>query len=151
MNIYFDENKQAYSNLETLEGWGHTCIATIDSALWEKYTNTDKWDIVGGTFCDITDTDEYRDKKRQESFAQIRQECIETSIGYLRRETKAGGLLSVFNTYMIIVQAQGKLPEGVLLIYREDGTTFYNSEMSAQEFQSLFNEVTDAYLKYFKE
>ena len=58
--IYFDENKNAYAyEIENP-------IACVEETVWEKYANTDKWDIINGEFVDITDTPEYKNKKAKE-------------------------------------------------------------------------------------
>jgi hypothetical protein len=56
MTIYFDINKEAY-------GYPiNNPIATIDDNVWANYAGTEKWDIINGTFTDITDTDDYKTK-----------------------------------------------------------------------------------------
>ena len=63
--IYFDENKNAYA-FEIKD-----CIATIDDASWQQYAMTDKWDIIDGKFVDITNTEEYRERKEKEDRKRI--------------------------------------------------------------------------------
>lgn len=67
-NIYFNKEKEAFAfEIENP-------LCTIDSATWEKYAGTDKWDIINGTFVDITSTEAYKRKKekeRQERIAQL--------------------------------------------------------------------------------
>lgn len=63
--IYFDSNKEAYAY--EIENY----ICKIDDILWHQYANTDKWDIINGEFVDISDTEEYKRKKRQEEEERI--------------------------------------------------------------------------------
>lgn len=63
--IYFDKKKNAYG----FEIDGYICV--IDDTLWEKYAGTDKWDIIDGVFTDITNTQEYINKKEQEEIKRI--------------------------------------------------------------------------------
>lgn len=63
--IYFDNNKEAYAY--EIENY----ICKIDDILWHQYANTDKWDIINGEFVDISDTEEYKRKKRQEEAERI--------------------------------------------------------------------------------
>lgn len=65
--IYFDENKEAFG-FEI-----PNFIATIDEKTWEKFANTDEWDIIGGVFTDISDTPEYQAKKEQEEYERIQR------------------------------------------------------------------------------
>lgn len=63
--IYFDNDKVAYSyEIESP-------ICTITETLWSEYAGTDKWDIIDGVFTDITDTDEYKNKKAREEATRI--------------------------------------------------------------------------------
>ena len=59
--IYFDENKNAYAY--EIDNY----IATVEDDVWAQYATTDKWDIVDGEFVDISDTEEYKEKKIQEA------------------------------------------------------------------------------------
>ena len=63
--IYFDANKQAYGF--EIENY----IATVDDAIWQQYSGTDKWDIIDGQFVDITDTEEYKERKKQKEKERI--------------------------------------------------------------------------------
>lgn len=63
--IYFDNNKNAYA----YEIRNPICI--IEDDLWAEYAGTDKWDIIGGIFTDITDTEEYKEKKAKEEAERI--------------------------------------------------------------------------------
>lgn len=63
--IYFDKNKKAYG-YEILEP-----ICIIEDDIWEEYAGTDKWDIIDGIFTDITNTEEYLDKKKIEEANRI--------------------------------------------------------------------------------
>lgn len=63
--IYFDKDKNAYA----FEIENPTAI--VDDEVWAKYAGTDKWDIIDGVFTDITDTEEYKEKKAQEEQARI--------------------------------------------------------------------------------
>lgn len=63
--IYFDSNKEAFA-FEIKNP-----ICTIEESLWEEYAGTDKWDIIDGVFTDISDTDEYKEKKKREEAERI--------------------------------------------------------------------------------
>ena len=65
MTIYFDNDKNAYG-YEIAE-----YICTITDEQWREYAGTDKWDIIEGIFTDITDTPEYKEKKRKEERERI--------------------------------------------------------------------------------
>lgn len=58
--IYFDNKKQAYGY--KIDNY----IATVEDDIWVNYAGTDKWDIVDGIFTDITDKEEYKEKKEKE-------------------------------------------------------------------------------------
>lgn len=58
--IYFDNKKQAYGY--EIDSY----IATVEDDIWVNYAGTDKWDIINGVFTDITDTEEYKEKKEKE-------------------------------------------------------------------------------------
>lgn len=63
--IYFDNNKKAYAyEIENP-------ICSISEQLWKEYAATDKWDIINGTFTDISDTEEYKRKKKQQEDEKI--------------------------------------------------------------------------------
>ena len=63
--IYFDNNKQAYA----FEIPNYIC--TVSDEVWTEYAGTDKWDIIDGVFTDITDTEEYKEKKAEEEAERI--------------------------------------------------------------------------------
>jgi hypothetical protein len=63
--IYFNNNKQAYAY--EIPNY----IATVEDNIWEEYASTDKWDIIDGVFTDITDTEEYKEKKAKEEAKRI--------------------------------------------------------------------------------
>lgn len=63
--IYFDSNKQAYA----FEIPNYIC--TVEDNVWAEYAGTDKWDIIDGVFTDITDTEEYKEKKAEEEAERI--------------------------------------------------------------------------------
>jgi hypothetical protein len=51
--IYFDNGKNAFAyEIENP-------IATISEEVWTEFCSTDKWDIINGTFTDISTTPEY--------------------------------------------------------------------------------------------
>lgn len=65
MTIYFDENKEAYSQKETIDKFGLNCICQIEGTLWQKFNAKDvgvSWDIVNGTFTDLTNSENYKTK-----------------------------------------------------------------------------------------
>lgn len=68
--IYFDKNKNAYAF--KIKDY----IATCSNETWEKYADTDKWDIIDGEFVDISNTKEYRDKKTLEEKEKIAKKSI---------------------------------------------------------------------------
>lgn len=83
--IYFNEKKEAFAY--KIDNY----IAFTTDEVWQKYSGTDKWDIVNGKFADITDTEEYKAKKKQEEkekrIKEIKQqlkEIDEQSIRSLR-------------------------------------------------------------------
>lgn len=63
--IYFDNNKQAYAY--EIPNY----IATVEDNIWAEYASTDKWDIIDGVFTDITNTEEYKEKKEKEEAQRI--------------------------------------------------------------------------------
>lgn len=63
--IYFDNNKQAYGYEIEIP------ICVIEEDIWYEYAGTDKWDIIDGVFTDITDTEEYKEKKAREEAERI--------------------------------------------------------------------------------
>lgn len=63
--IYFDINKTAYAYKIP------EYIATIENDIWIKFADTDKWDIINGEFIDISDTDEYIERKAKEEQQRI--------------------------------------------------------------------------------
>lgn len=63
--IYFNNNKQAYAYEIP------SYIATVEDNIWAEYASTDKWDIIDGVFTDITNTDEYKNKKEAEEKERI--------------------------------------------------------------------------------
>lgn len=94
--IYFDANKNAYAF--EIENY----IATVDDNTWAEYANTDKWDIVNGVFTDITDTEAYKEKKRQEFL----KEFFPTSLGYVSRKVhmKDGSVVSFLTDVLPLLQ-----------------------------------------------
>ncbi|MFA7658764.1 MAG: hypothetical protein WCY19_04965 [Candidatus Gastranaerophilaceae bacterium] len=109
-----------------------------------------KYEVYDGELVDISDTAEYKAKIAQAEMEALSKQFISTSLGYLKKATAVGDLLSIFNTYSIIVNRQCVLPAGVLLIYQADKSSAYNEEMTAEAFNDLFDEVTAAYLSSFK-
>lgn len=63
--IYFNSNKEAFA-FEIKNP-----ICTIEESLWEEYAGTDKWDIIDGVFTDISDTEEYKEKKKREEAERV--------------------------------------------------------------------------------
>lgn len=63
--IYFDNKKQAYA-FEIPE-----YICAIEDNVWAEYAGTDKWDIINGVFTDITNTEEYKEKKAREEAERV--------------------------------------------------------------------------------
>lgn len=59
--IFFDKNKQAYAY--PIEN----SITSISDEIWEKYADTDKWDIVDNQFIDISNTENYLLKELQKA------------------------------------------------------------------------------------
>jgi hypothetical protein len=78
--IYFDEEKNAYGYVI------ENPICSIDDEIWANYAGTDKWDIVNGVFTDITDTEEYKEKKAAEEEAEFNKQFFKTALGYVRRQ-----------------------------------------------------------------
>ena len=80
MTIYFDENKRAYNTRPD------TCICEIDDVIWAFYSQyPDTWDIIDGVFTDLRDTEEYKEKQKQERIVEFNKEFFNTSLGYIRR------------------------------------------------------------------
>lgn len=63
--IYFDSNKNAYGY--EIDDY----ICSIEDELWEQYAGTYDWDIIDGVFTDITDTEEYKQRKAQEEAIRV--------------------------------------------------------------------------------
>jgi len=100
--IYFDENKQAYGyEIENP-------IATVEDDVWAEYASTDKWDIVDGVFTDISDTEEYKEKKAQQEQERI-QELYMTRSDFFDGTIQAWGVGQ--DELLILVQTiLAKLP-----------------------------------------
>lgn len=58
--IYFDDKKNACAFII------ENPLASVEDDIWEQYAGTDKWDIIDGIFTDITNTEEYKEKKARE-------------------------------------------------------------------------------------
>ena len=63
--IYFNEKKEAFAF--EIENY----IATCDDEIWSKYAGSDNWDIVNGKFVDISNTEEYKQKKELEEKERV--------------------------------------------------------------------------------
>lgn len=63
--IYFDENKQAY-DIRTVFKLKIKPVCIISQEVWNKYAGTDKWDIIGGNFVDISNTLDWQQQHQQE-------------------------------------------------------------------------------------
>ena len=81
MTIYFDENKEAYAQLETLERWGKSLLFQCsDEEYQELLVRKRIWS--GNT---IIVNPNYEEEKAQERQALFEQEFFLTSLGYIRR------------------------------------------------------------------
>ena len=63
--IYFDNKKEAYAFVIP------NYICMVEDNIWKNYAGTDKWDIIDGVFTDITDTEEYKEKKAKEEAERV--------------------------------------------------------------------------------
>ena len=77
--IYFDNDKNAFA-FEIKNS-----IASVSEDVWIEYAGTDKWDIIDGTFCDITETSDYINKKEQEQIA-TQNEVIQNELKLLDKK-----------------------------------------------------------------
>lgn len=111
--IYFDADKQAYGF--EIENY----IATVDDAIWQQYSGTDKWDIIDGQFVDITDTEEYKEKKKKEQEEEFKKDFFNTSLGYVRRKVhmKDGSVKDFLSDILPLIQVD--VP---IITYNIDGS-----------------------------
>jgi len=98
---------------------------------------------------DISETDEYKNQVADAERKALLKEFISTSIGFLKVNTAVGDLLSIFNTYAIDVMRKNVFPAGVLLIYQADKSSAFNTEMDADTFFKIYDEVKAGYLTRF--
>lgn len=125
--------------------------------------NPDKYDVVNGQIADISQSQAYKNKQAILRKEKWESKFIKTDLGWLRMDTSMGDLLSLLNSFHIIVSLNSKLEEGTLLFYRAPDFTQnlatedilklqqWNKEMSYEEFLYLFKQVSQEYLKKFKE
>lgn len=76
--IYFDNNKEAYTQKETIQKFGLTCICEIENTLWQEFSRDGatglSWDIVDGEFVDLRQSSEYiqqQARKEQERIDKL--------------------------------------------------------------------------------
>ena len=133
--IYFDKSKSAYA-YEI-----RNPICTISDELWAQYAATDKWDIINGQFIDISDTEEYKQKKQAEHEKEFDEQFFKTSLGYVRRTvTMKNGTKRDF-----LADILPRLKAGVQIItYNKDLTQ--NFVLVTEEF---INECDNQFLKDF--
>lgn len=121
--IWFDNNKQAYAY--EIPNY----IATVNDNIWTEYAGTDKWDIINGVFTDITDTEEYKEKKRREQQEQFQKDFFNTSLGYVRRQVhmKDGSIKDFLSDILPLLQID--VP---IITYNIDGTQNVNVLVTSQ-------------------
>lgn len=105
--------------------------------------------IENNQIIDISETDEYKNHIAEIERQALLKEFIQTSIGFLKINTAVGDLLSIFNTYAIDVMRKNIFPANVLLIYQADKSSSFNTEMDAEAFYNLYDEVKAGYLTRF--
>lgn len=82
--IYFDNKKNACAFII------ENPLASIENDIWEQYAGTDKWDIIDGIFTDITNTEEYKEKKAKEERERL-------NALYMTRSDFFDGFILAFN------------------------------------------------------
>ena len=135
----------------------------VSDAMAEDILNhPEKYEIVNDELVDISNTPEYHNRQIEEKQKQWNHNFIQTSFGWLRINTAVGDILSILNSFSIIINVQGKISEESILFYRtpdfekEFDENYlktlqdWNEEFNYEMFQQLFNEVAQRYLERFK-
>ena len=81
----------------------------ISDEVYEDYLkDNDKYKVVDGVFVDVSDTEEYKEKKRQEREQDFNKAFFNTSLGYVRRAvTMADGSHKDFLSDLLPVISMG--------------------------------------------
>lgn len=87
--IYFDNNKEAYLQKETIKKFGLTCICEIENEIWKEFSS-DKagtsWNIVNGEFLDLRQSSEYIQQQAQKERERINKLTVTKRIFALALE-----------------------------------------------------------------
>lgn len=122
----------------------------------------EKYEIVNDELVDISSTPEYHKRQIEEKQRQWNQNFVQTSFGWLRINMAVGDILSILNSFSIIINVQRKIPEESILFYKTPDfekdfdeeylktLQYWNDEFDYESFQQLFNEVAQSYLERFK-
>lgn len=153
--IYFNSKKEAFG----YEIENPICVITDD--LWQEYATTDKWDILNGSFVDISETKEYKEKKQKERETEFKNQffMIE-NFGYFRKVPKGySSATEAMNTAFNIVITLGFLPIDTLTFYKEPdfsnenecteewliSNSYKNKKMTTEEFGKFYADFVTAW------
>lgn len=133
-----------------------------DETAEDILNHPEKYEVVNDELIDISDTQEYHQHQIEEKQKQWNQNFVQTSFGWLRINTAVGDILSILNSFSIIISIQGKIPKESILFYATPNfeenfdenylktLQYWNEEFDYEMFQQLFNEVAQSYLERFK-
>lgn len=160
--VLLNEATQSYTRPPINSPDGRICNYNINIPLLKKdgYTDVDESlltllssqqaEIKNGKVRDIRNDPAYIEAQKQQQIKTLLSQVILTSIGYLKKDTKVGNLLSLMGTYAAKVNNVGYLEAEKLWIYSADGSGHWNEQLTSEQFFTVFNEVTAAYEVIFR-